>query len=117
MACFAARLVPINAPGFHEDARNTSTTRSSMSLTTMVYCLGVLSPGPRTVTLGGRAGPLRAHAHSRRQDTVRITNCLEFIQQRNCLVVSFQGRVGKVQFIFPPQHFELVPSLLQLGER
>src|SRR5215510_2476909 len=53
MACFAARLVPINAPGFHEDARNTSTTRSSMSLTTMVYCLGVLSPGPRTVTLGG----------------------------------------------------------------
>ena len=43
------------APGFHEDARNTSATRSSMSLTTMVYCFGVLSPGPRTVTLG--AGP------------------------------------------------------------
>src|SRR5262249_58512406 len=71
MACFAARLVPINAHGFHEDARNTSTTRSSMSLTTMVYCLGVLSPGPRTVTLGGGPDHCAPIAHSRRQDTVR----------------------------------------------
>src|SRR6476660_8676266 len=54
IASRAASLVPTIAPGFHDDVRTISATKSSMSLTTRSYCLGdlilpdpVTPPGPR----------------------------------------------------------------------
>jgi hypothetical protein len=114
IASRVACLFPAIAPGFHDDVRTMSATKSSMSLTTTAYCLDDFIP-PYAFTPSWLTRPFHADA-SGAESRVRIPDVLVLIEFVDRCIVTRQGGVRVIPFVCAPQSLEIVPHALHFFE-